>query len=102
MWEEEDESQARIIADKLDYNYIFEKSFEFDGVSFGNAIITKFPISSHKKISFNTTPDKDEKRFLLHLELEYKNKISINVFCTHLNYKYEHQPERMRQVKQIM
>ena len=102
VWEEEDESQARTIANKLDYNYIFEKSFEFDGVSFGNAIITKFPISSHKKISFNTTPDKDEKRFLLHLELEYKNKISINVFCTHLNYKYEHQPERMRQVKQIM
>ena len=34
VWEEEDESQARTIADKLDYNYIFEKSFEFDGVSF--------------------------------------------------------------------
>ena len=59
VWEEEDESQARTIANKLGYNYIFEKSFEFDGVSFGNAIITKFPISSHKKISFNTTPDKD-------------------------------------------
>ena len=31
VWEEEDESQAKIIADILGYQYVYGKSFEFDG-----------------------------------------------------------------------
>ena len=81
VWEETDESQAKIIADQLGYNYIFEKSFEFDGVAFGNAIITKFPINSHHTLMFKTEAEKDEKRFLLHLSLKYKSEM-INVICT--------------------
>ena len=101
VWEETDESQAKIIADQLGYNYIFEKSFEFDGVAFGNAIITKFPINSHHTVMFKTEAEKDEKRFLLHLSLKYKSE-TINVICTHLNYKYEHQQVREDQVNQII
>ncbi len=101
VWEETDESQAKIIADQLGYNYIFEKSFEFDGVAFGNAIITKFPINSHHTLMFETEAEKDEKRFLLHLSLKYKSE-TINVICTHLNYKYEHQQVREDQVNQII
>ena len=101
MWEETDESQAKIIADQLGYNYIFEKSFEFDGVAFGNAIITKFPINSHHTVMFETEAEKDEKRFLLHLSLKYKSE-TINVICTHLNYKYEDQQVREGQVNQII
>ena len=101
VWEETDESQAKIIADQLGYNYIFEKSFEFDGVAFGNAIITKFPINSHHTVMFKTEAEKDEKRFLLHLSLKYKSEM-INVICTHLNYKYEHQQVREDQVNQII
>ena len=101
VWEETDESQAKIIADQLGYNYIFEKSFEFDGVAFGNAIIIKFPINSHHTVMFKTEAEKDEKRFLLHLSLKYKSEM-INVICTHLNYKYEHQQVREDQVNQII
>ena len=63
VWEETDESQAKIIADQLGYNYIFEKSFEFDGVAFGNAIITKFPINSHHTVMFKLKQRKMKKIF---------------------------------------
>ena len=61
VWEEEDESQAKIIADKLGYQYIYGKSFEFDGVAFGNAIISKYPIQNHQIIMFKADPKKEEK-----------------------------------------
>ena len=83
VWEEEDESQAKIIADKLGYNYIYGKSFEFDGVAFGNAIISKYPIQNHQIIMFKADPKKDEKKLFIHAELLYKNSI-ITVSYTHL------------------
>ena len=75
VWEETDESQAKIIADQLGYNYIFKKSFEFDGVAFGNAIISKYPIQNHQIIMFQADPKKDEKKLFIHAELLYKNSI---------------------------
>ena len=102
VWEEEDESQAKIIADILGYQYVYGKSFEFDGVAFGNAIISKYPIQNHQVIMFKADPKKDEKKLFIHAELLYKNSITINVICTHLNYKYEHQPVRESQVTELM
>lgn len=49
----------------------------------GNAIMSRFPIveSSNTDISTN----KMEKRGLLHTKILYKEKVSIDLFCTHLN-----------------
>ena len=56
---------------------------------------------THHTVMFETEAEKDEKRFLLHLSLKYKSE-TINVICTHLNYKYEHQQVREDQVNQII
>jgi len=44
VWEDSKNSQAKKIADLFKYEYTYSRSFEIDGVSFGNAIISKFPI----------------------------------------------------------
>ena len=48
VWEDKDGSQAKKIADLFGYDYYcYAKSFDFDEVSFGNAIISKYPINNY-------------------------------------------------------
>ena len=46
-------------------------------------------------------PGKDEKKLFIHAEIDYKDTI-LNIICTHLNYKYEHQQVRLSQVTELM
>ena len=101
VWAEKDESQAEKIASLLNYNYIYGKSFEIDEVGFGNAVISRYPINEHTIHYMPTKPDFDEKRLLLHAKIKY-NDLDLNVMCTHLNYKYEHQNIREDQVQFIL
>ena len=39
VWEEEDESQAAKIADLLGYEFVYGKSFDFDGVASAKRLI---------------------------------------------------------------
>lgn len=101
VWVEEDESQAKKIADEFGYFYTYKESFEFDGVKFGNAIISKYKILNYSSKFFKEVPGKDEKKLFIHAEIDYKDTI-LNIICTHLNYKYEHQQVRQSQVIELM
>ena len=101
VWEEEDESQADKIASLLGYEFVYGKSFDFDGVAFGNAIISKYPIQDHSVNYMAAEQKYDEKRLLLHAQIIYK-EMNLDIMCTHLNYKYEHQHVREGQVKYIL
>ena len=101
VWEEEDESQADKIASLLGYEFVYGKSFDFDGVAFGNAIISKYPIQDHSVNYMAAEQKYDEKRLLLHAQILYK-EMNLDIMCTHLNYKYEHQHVREDQVKYIL
>ena len=101
VWVEEDESQAKKIADEFGYFYTYKESFEFDGVKFGNAIISKYKIINCLSKFFTEVPGKDEKKLFIHAEIDYKDTI-LNIICTHLNYKYEHQHVRQSQVTELM
>lgn len=101
VWEDNDRSQAKEIADLFGYDYCYSKSFDFDEVSFGNAIISKYPIINHTFHLIPTENEFNENRTLLHAEILYeKNK--INVLCTHLNYKYNQGDIRKKQVNYIL
>ena len=101
VWVEEDESQAKKIADEFGYFYTYKESFELDGVKFGNAIISKYKIVNYSSKFFTEVPGKDEKKLFIHAEIDYKDTI-LNIICTHLNYKYEHQQVRQNQVTELM
>ena len=101
VWEDQDRSQAKMISDLLGYNYKFFKSYEFDGVSFGNAIVSKYPIIKFNSQLIPTENKFNENRTLLHTQLLYEEH-KINVLCTHLNYKYNQSDIRQDQVKFIL
>ena len=101
VWEDKDGSQAKKIADLFGYDYCYAKSFDFDEVSFGNAIISKYPINNYTFHLIPTEEEFNENRTLLHAEIMYeKNK--MNILCTHLNYKYNQSDIRKKQVEYIL
>ena len=61
VWEEEDESQADKIANLLGYEFVYGKSFDFDGVAFGNAIVSKYPIKDYSVNYMAAEPAKHKK-----------------------------------------
>ena len=101
VWEDKDGSQAQEISNLLGYEYKYFKSYEFDGVSFGNSIISRYPIIKFCSHLIPTKKEFNENRSLLHAELLY-NEQKINVLCTHLNYKYNESDIRQDQIKFIL
>ena len=101
VWEDDEGSQAEKISDLLGYEYCYAKSFEFDKVSFGNAIISKYPISKHQSLLIPIDEKFNENRTLLHAEILYED-YKVNVLCTHLNYKYNQSDIRQKQVRYIL
>ena len=101
VWEDADNSQAKKISDLLGCEYIYSKSFEIDGVSFGNAIISKFPILNSSSHLIPTAVAFNENRTLLHSVVNY-NSCKIDILCTHLNYKYNQSDIRQNQVNFIL
>ena len=101
VWEDKDGSQAKKIADLFGYDYCYAKSFDFDEVSFGNAIISKYPINNYSSYLIPTEKEFNENRTLLHAEIMYENN-KMNIFCTHLNYKHDQSDIRKKQVTYIL
>ena len=102
VWEDKDGSQAKKIADLFGYDYYcYAKSFDFDEVSFGNAIISKYPINNYTSYLIPTEKEFNENRNLLHAEIMYENN-KMNIFCTHLNYKCDQSDIRKKQVTFIL
>ena len=101
VWEDSDGSQAKKISDLFGYEYTYSKSFEIDGVSFGNAIISKFPILNSSSHLIPTDKKFNENRRLLHSVVNYAG-FEIDILCTHLNYKYDQSHIRQNQVAFIL
>ncbi|MDB9985908.1 endonuclease/exonuclease/phosphatase family protein [Pelagibacterales bacterium] len=101
VWEDSDGSQAKKIADLFGYEYTYSKSFEIDGVSFGNAIISKFPILNSSSHKIPTATEFNENRTLMHSVVNYDG-FEIDILCTHLNYKYDQSNIRQNQVAFIL
>ena len=89
------------ISDLLGCEYIYSKSFEIDGVSFGNAIISRFPILNSSSHLIPTAVELNENRTLLHGVVNYNN-CKLDILCTHLNYKYNQSDIRQNQVDFIL
>ena len=101
VWEDSENSQAKKIADLFEYEYTYSKSFEIDGVSFGNAIISKFPILKSSSHLIPTPSEFNENRTLIHSEISYADN-KIDILCTHLNYRYDQSDIRQNQVEFIL
>ncbi len=86
-----------LFAEKLGMPVVFEPNYRFEGGEYGNAILSKWPIVSHKNHAL-PNPENVEPRGCLQVEL-LAGQTPVQVFCTHLGLRA---PERAAQAEAIV
>lgn len=87
---EGDCNQAKVIAEKLGYHFVFAKAIDYRGGEYGNALVSKYPILSYQCIPMKILPQDRllnnrfyEDRVVLCAEILIDNQV-LKVFITHL------------------
>jgi endonuclease/exonuclease/phosphatase family metal-dependent hydrolase len=89
-------NQARWLADATSRHAAYGSNLVGDGGSFGNAILSRWPIDEEHVTALTPLDAPTEGRCLLHARTA-----GIDVFCTHLNWQYDHGYVREAQVQEV-
>lgn len=101
VWGDHDgTSSASKLADALGYEHVYAHRLELDNAFFGNAILSRWPIVATEHWSLPSRPDAEEMRTLLFAEVEGPRG-RFQVFCTHLNWRFDQSDVRQEQVRFI-
>jgi endonuclease/exonuclease/phosphatase family metal-dependent hydrolase len=92
--------QAAEIAGALGMHHEVACGLETDGLSFGNAILSRWPITSSGVCPFPADPAGDEGRLLLRAIVDGPRG-PVQVHTTHLNWRFDHSHIRQEQVGAI-
>jgi endonuclease/exonuclease/phosphatase family metal-dependent hydrolase len=91
--------QARLIAEGLDYHVAYGAAWETGGIEFGNAVLSKFPVTRTEVFPLPKL-DTEDSRCLLFTEIEAPFG-TVPFFVTHLNWKFHEGYVREAQVKVV-
>jgi endonuclease/exonuclease/phosphatase family metal-dependent hydrolase len=94
-------SSASRLSDELGYEHVYAHRLHLDGVDFGNAILSRWPIVDSEEWPLpSLRPDAEEQRTLVMAEIDGPRG-RFQVFCTHLNWRFDHSDVRQEQVRYI-
>lgn len=88
------------LAERLGYHHAYASRVDFDGVPFGNGVLSRWPLSGHEVLPLPAPADLDEHRTCLRADVEHPDG-PLQVFCTHLNWRFDHSHVRQEQVRAI-
>ena len=103
VWIEEasGRSSAGLAADRLGgFHHVTSSRFTTDGVSFGNAVVSRWPIAGHEVLDLPATATSEELRTCLRADIETPAG-PVQVFSTHLNWRFDESHVRQEQVRAI-
>ncbi|HZB72529.1 MAG TPA: endonuclease/exonuclease/phosphatase family protein [Acidimicrobiales bacterium] len=85
---------------ELGYEHAYAFRLSLDGVDFGNAVLSRWPITSSTATDLPAPPDADELRLMLRADVDGPRG-RFQVFSTHLNWRFDHSAVRQEQVRTI-
>src|SRR5215213_654791 len=91
---------AAELAAELGYHHAYGGRLSLDGVDFGNAVLSRWPITSSAPTALPAPPDADEQRLVLRADVDGPRG-PLQVFSTHLNWRFDHSAVRQQQVRAI-
>ncbi|CAN5577849.1 hypothetical protein BH20ACT2_BH20ACT2_19080 [soil metagenome] len=91
---------AAELADGLGYHHAHASRLELDGFTFGNAILSRWPIARHEHRPLPAPPERDERRTVLFAEIDGPRG-PVQMFSTHLNWRFDQSDTRQDQVRTI-
>jgi len=100
VWGDAAENYAGNLAEKLGYHLYHADCMTMNGVGFGNAILSRWPIQKTKKILLSGAEETGETRNALYALIDGPRG-PIDFFCTHLNWRYEQSHIRQVQVREV-
>ncbi len=100
VWGDADENYAAVLAEKLGLHHFHADCMTMNGVGFGNAILSRWPIIETKGITLSGAKETGETRNALYARIDGPRG-SIDAFCTHLNWRYEQSHIRQVQVREV-
>ncbi len=105
VWVADGTSSAHHLAEALGYHVAVEHRLELDGVGFGNAVLSRWPITVAEAVPLPGGDaggagggSGDEQRFALATDIDAPAG-RLPVFSTHLNWRYDHSHVRQQQVR---
>lgn len=101
VWAADGTDSAAIIAAELGAQSVFAGTLEIEpGVRFGNAIISRWPITASDWWPLPTGGRHDEQRLIVRADIAGPRG-AIQVFSTHLNWRFDHSAVRQQQTAAI-
>lgn len=99
VWATEDGEQAGLLAEDLGFHFVYAARDDWDGVKFGNAVLSRWPIvfSEWQPLPAGET---EEHRLVLRADIEGPRGV-VQVFCTHLNWRFDDSDVRQAQVREV-
>jgi endonuclease/exonuclease/phosphatase family metal-dependent hydrolase len=101
VWFADGTSSAERIAEAVGRDHVADHRLVLDGVGFGNAVLSRWPISDTATTPLPVEePDGDEQRLAVLAVVETPNG-PVQVWSTHLNWRHDQSATRQSQVRTI-
>lgn len=101
VWSTDGTSSARHVADALGHHAVEASRLELEpGVGFGNAVVSRWPITGSEWRPLSAGSGPDEHRLVLRADVDGPRG-ALQVFSTHLNWRMDHSAIRQVQVREL-
>ncbi len=100
VWGNADKNYADILAKKLGFHSFHADCMTMNGTGFGNAILSRWPLTDTKVITLSGAAETGETRNALFARIDGPRG-PFDFFCTHLNWRYEQSHIRQVQVREV-
>lgn len=102
VWGDEQTNQAAELAEQIGFSHVYAPASYIDGVGFGNALLSRWPIADSQQLDLPSMPSSDGGRNcnLVHARIAGPRG-EIDVCSTHLSYKPEESGIRQHQVASL-
>ena len=100
VWRDDTTTQAEVLGRSLGMQSVYDSYFDIDGVGFGNAVLSRWPIVGSQTHRYANQRDDDAGRLVLRADIAGPAGV-VQVFSTHLSWQLDESALRQRQVDEL-
>lgn len=100
VWDDGTVCFAAELAEGLGLHHVFGSRLDLDGVRFGNAVLSRWPITAHEVLPLPAPEDVDELRTCVRADVDGPRG-ALQVYSTHLSWRFDQSHVRQDQVRAI-
>jgi endonuclease/exonuclease/phosphatase family metal-dependent hydrolase len=100
VWDDGEVCFAEELAQGLGYHHAYGYRLDLDAVRFGNAVLSRWPITGNEVHPLPAPPEVEELRTCVRADIDGPRG-PLQVFSTHLNWRFDQSAVRQEQVRSI-